>query len=127
MLIPFSAIFFPTQLVTYWFLVEGVSRQMESFREGFESVFPSARLNMFYAEELEKVFCGSESYWDVKTLMESFRPDHGYTTDSKAIQFLLEVLTSYNVAEQRDFLRFVTGSPRLPVGGKEIFNSFISR
>ncbi|XP_065214939.1 E3 ubiquitin-protein ligase TRIP12 isoform X3 [Planococcus citri] len=105
------------RLVTYWFLVEGVSRQMESFREGFESVFPAARLNMFYAEELEKVFCGSETYWDVKTLMESFRPDHGYTSDSKAIQNLMEVLASYNVSEQRDFLRFVTGSPRLPVGG----------
>lgn len=105
------------QLVTYWFLVEGVSRQMESFREGFESVFSPARLNMFYAEELEKVFCGSETSWDVKTLMESFRPDHGYSSESKAIQYLFEVLSSYAVQEQRDFLRFVTGSPRLPVGG----------
>ncbi|KAK7602929.1 hypothetical protein V9T40_006903 [Parthenolecanium corni] len=105
------------RLVTYWFLVEGVTRQMESFKEGFESVFPLARLNMFYAEELEKVFCGSETTWDSKTLMESFRPDHGYTSDSRAIKFLLEILSSYTVQEQRDFLRFVTGSPRLPVGG----------
>lgn len=94
---------------------------MESFKEGFESVFPLARLNMFYAEELEKVFCGSEACWDIKTLMESFRPDHGYTTESRAIQSLFEVLASYCVQEQRDFLRFVTGSPRLPVGGKIIF------
>lgn len=90
---------------------------MESFKEGFESVFPLARLNMFYAEELEKVFCGSETAWDVKTLMDSFRPDHGYTSDSRAIKFLFEILSSYTVQEQRDFLRFVTGSPRLPVGG----------
>ena len=110
------------QLVTFWFLLEGVSRQMESFREGFESVFPLARLNMFYAEELEKVFCGSETVWDTKTLMESFRPDHGYNTDSRAIQSLFEVLSAYSLEEQRDFLRFVTGSPRLPVGGKLKFN-----
>ena len=90
---------------------------MESFREGFESVFSLTRLNMFYAEELEKVFCGSQTAWDPKTLMESFRPDHGYTTDSKAIQSLFEVLSAYTIQEQRDFLRFVTGSPRLPVGG----------
>jgi E3 ubiquitin-protein ligase TRIP12 len=96
---------------------------MESFREGFESVFPLARLNTFYAEELEKVFCGSETVWDTKTLMESFRPDHGYTTDSKAMQALFEVLSAYSVQEQRDFLRFVTGSPRLPVGGK--LNDFV--
>lgn len=56
--------------------------------------------------------------WDVKTLSECFRPDHGYTLDSKAIRFLFEVLSSYNATEQRLFLQFVTGSPRLPVGGK---------
>lgn len=105
------------KLVCHWFLVEGVSRQMESFREGFESVFPLSCLNMFYPEELDNVFCGSESAWDAKMLTESFRPDHGYTVDSKSIQYLFEILSSYKLQERRDFLQFVTGSPRLPVGG----------
>jgi len=39
--------------------VEGVNRQMESFREGFETVFPLSHLRMFYPEEMEAVFCGS--------------------------------------------------------------------
>ena len=38
--------------------------------------------------------------------------------DSKTVQNLFEVLCSYNTVEQRKFLSFVTGSPRLPVGGK---------
>lgn len=40
------------QLVVYWTLNEGVSRQFESFREGFESVFPLHHLQYFYPEEV---------------------------------------------------------------------------
>ena len=36
---------------------------------------------------------------------------------SQAIQFLFRVLSSYSTTEQRQFVQFVTGSPRLPVGG----------
>lgn len=113
-----------TKLVCHWFLMEGVSRQMEAFREGFETVFPLSQLQMFYPEELESVFCGGGMAaggiavgWDVKTLMECCRPDHGYTPDSRAIRFLFEILSLYDREEQRQFVQFVTGSPRLPVGG----------
>jgi E3 ubiquitin-protein ligase TRIP12 len=109
------------KLVYHWMLVGGVSRQMEAWREGFDSVFPSSALKMFYPEELEMVFCGANQSvgetWDLKTLMECCRPDHGYTHESRAIQFLFEVMASYNAQERRKFLQFVTGSPRLPVGG----------
>lgn len=109
------------RLMTHWILQEGVSRQMESLREGFESVFPLHNLKVFLPEELESVFCGSpKDYilgWDVKTLMECCRPDHGYTSDSRAIKFLFDVLSSYDTEEQRMFVQFITGSPRLPVGG----------
>lgn len=114
-----------TTLVNHWLLIEGVGRQMESLREGFESVFPMQNLRMFQPEELEAVFCGSPrdsiSGWDIKTLMECCRPDHGYTADSRAIRFLFEVLSSYNREEQRLFVQFLTGSPRLPVGGRFFF------
>ncbi|CAG5095477.1 Similar to Trip12: E3 ubiquitin-protein ligase TRIP12 (Mus musculus) [Cotesia congregata] len=108
------------KLVVHWFLSEGVSRQMEAFREGFESVFPTSQLRLFFPEELEAVFCGhgqSGGQWDVKTLMECCRTDHGYTPESRAIRFLFEVMSEYNSEEQRQFIQFVTGSPRLPVGG----------
>lgn len=53
----------------------------------------------------------------MKMLMECCRPDHGYTHDSRAVNFLFEILSCYEETEQRQFLQFVTGSPRLPVGG----------
>lgn len=101
---------------------------MEAFREGFESVFPPSQLRLFFPEELEAVFCGhaqTGGQWDVKTLAECCRTDHGYTPDSRAIRFLFEVMSKYNSEEQRQFIQFVTGSPRLPVGGKYLAFSFL--
>lgn len=40
------------QLVIFWALNEGVSRQFDSFRDGFESVFPLSHLQYFYPEEV---------------------------------------------------------------------------
>jgi len=50
-------------------------------------------------------------------LQDSCRTDHGFHQESQAIQYLYEILASYNRDEQRAFLQFVTGSPRLPTGG----------
>lgn len=50
-------------------------------------------------------------------VLQCIRPDHGYTVDSPQIRWFCEILGSYSVEEQRAFLQFVTGSPKLPVGG----------
>ncbi|NXQ49153.1 TRIPC ligase, partial [Catharus fuscescens] len=108
------------RLVIFWALNEGVARQFDSFRDGFESVFPLSHLQYFYPEEL---LCGSKTdTWDAKTLMECCRPDHGYTHDSRAVKYLFEILSSFDSEQQRLFLQFVTGSPRLPVGGFRSLN-----
>lgn len=54
-------------------------------------------------------------------LAECIRPDHGYTAESRAIRMLVDILASYSREEQRLFLQFVTGSPRLPTGGTTDF------
>ncbi|XP_075386284.1 E3 ubiquitin-protein ligase TRIP12 isoform X6 [Tenrec ecaudatus] len=111
------------RLVIFWALNEGVSRQFDSFRDGFESVFPLSHLQYFYPEELDQLLCGSKAdTWDAKTLMECCRPDHGYTHDSRAVKFLFETLSGFDNEQQRLFLQFVTGSPRLPVGGFRSLN-----
>jgi len=108
-------------LVNHWMLIEGVSIQMEALREGFNSVFPISSLQMFYPDELDQIFCGSMGHgfapWDFKTLSESCHTKHGYTLDSPAIVNLFEIMSFYDQDEQRAFLQFVTGCPRLPVGG----------
>lgn len=96
------------------------------FEIGFDTVFPIQRLRMFYPEELESVFCGAGNSqyqrWEVKMLQDSCRTDHGFNQDSQAIVYLFDILSTYNNEEQRLFLQFVTGSPRLPTGGFKALN-----
>ena len=90
----------------------------------FDEIFrPSSKkknANLFY---FLQIFCGSSVQssstlnWDVPTLTNSCKPDHGFTNESKSIKFLYEIMASYDREEQRQFLQFVTGCPRLPVGG----------
>merc|ERR1719308_24543 len=106
-------------LVSHWMLIEGVSTQMEAVREGFNSVFPISSLGMFYPDELDQIFCGTvDSFvpWDIKALSESCKPDHGYSVDSDSIINLFSIMAGYDQEEQRAFLQFVTGCPRLPIG-----------
>ncbi len=53
----------------------------------------------------------------IRDLQSAFKADHGYESGSRIIQILIEMLCGFNRQERRQFLSFVTGSPRLPLGG----------
>lgn len=53
-------------------------------------------------------------------LTDSIKADHGFNMDSKSVRNLLQVMSEFNTRERRDFLQFVTGSPKLPIGGEYI-------
>jgi len=92
----------------------GVQAQMTAFRAGFNEVFPLASLEAFYEDEVELLLCGAGEAWTPQLLTESIKFDHGYTPASPPIRFLLEALSELAPADQRRFLRFVTGCPLLP-------------
>jgi E3 ubiquitin-protein ligase TRIP12 len=50
--------------------------------------------------------------------MDSIKADHGYNLDSKSVRNLLATMSEFDAQERRDFLQFITGSPKLPIGGK---------
>lgn len=50
--------------------------------------------------------------------MDSIKADHGFNMDSKSVRNLLQAMSEFVSQERRDFLQFVTGSPKLPIGGK---------
>lgn len=95
----------------------GVSLQFEAFRAGFEAIFPLDHLSSFYEDEIEAMLCGSGEKWTIDKLSTVIKFDHGYTRSSPPVIALLEVLAELETVDQRRFLRFVTGSPRLPAGG----------
>ena len=49
--------------------------------------------------------------------MDSIKADHGYNMDSKSIKNLLQIMSELPKPHRREFLQFVTGSPKLPIGG----------
>ena len=56
--------------------------------------------------------------WSLETLMDSIKADHGYNLDSRSVRNLLQVMSELEPHQKRDFLQFVTGSPKLPIGGE---------
>ncbi len=40
--------------------------------------------------------------------------------DSKSVRNLLQTMSELSLSQRRDFLQFVTGSPKLPIGGMQI-------
>jgi E3 ubiquitin-protein ligase TRIP12 len=50
--------------------------------------------------------------------MDSIKADHGFNLDSKSVRNLLHTMSEYTAQERREFLQFITGSPKLPIGGE---------
>lgn len=94
---------------------------MEAVRRGFQLVINKDCLRIFSSDEMELLFCGSsdndEKNWSRAILQNALRPDHGYSYDSDQIKWLINMLSTYSKEKRRRFLQFVTGSPRLPIGG----------
>lgn len=54
----------------------------------------------------------------ISALLDSIKADHGFNMDSKSVRNLLQTMSELSAPQRRDFLQFVTGSPKLPIGGK---------
>jgi E3 ubiquitin-protein ligase TRIP12 len=98
-------------------LGSGVQAQVEAFRAGFSQVFPYSALQTFTPSELVMLFGRAEEDWTIETLMDSIKADHGFNMDSRSVRNLLQTMSELDTQQRRDFLQFVTGSPKLPIGG----------
>ncbi|KAF9991076.1 Ubiquitin fusion degradation protein 4 [Mortierella antarctica] len=95
----------------------GIQAQVAAFQEGFNRVFSIQDLAGFRSEELVNLFGSGEEDWSYETLMDSIKADHGFRSDSPAFINLLQVMSEFSMEERRQFLQFITGSPKLPIGG----------
>lgn len=103
-------------------LSSGVQKQMDAFRAGFSQVFPYSALKAFTPDELVMLFGRVEEDWSLETLLDSIKADHGYNLDSKSVRNLLQAMSELPDESKRGFLQFVTGSPKLPIGGKSPYH-----
>ncbi|CAL1714169.1 unnamed protein product [Somion occarium] len=95
----------------------GAQLQAKAFREGFSKVFPIADLRAFTPDELVMLFGNPDEDWSLETLNEALKADHGFNVESRAIHDLLEIMSEYDGQTRRSYLQFITGSPKLPIGG----------
>jgi len=98
-------------------LHDGIELQVQAFREGFEEVLPLEVLDCFYEDEMDVLLRGVQEPWTVQKLADCVKCNHGYTTQCRAVQWFLEIVSELQGMDQRRFVQFVTGSPRLPPGG----------
>ncbi|KDR80639.1 hypothetical protein GALMADRAFT_240990 [Galerina marginata CBS 339.88] len=98
-------------------LGKGTVVQAKAFRDGFSKVFPIADLRAFSSDELVMLFGNSEEDWATETLSEALKADHGFNVESKAIRDLIDIMSEYDPSTRRAYLQFITGSPKLPIGG----------
>lgn len=104
-------------LVLSAILKDGIWSQVQSFGSGFSTVFPIDSLKVFYPEELRQIFGATEEDWSEETVAEAVVANHGYTKSSHSVIRLVKILSNFDKHQRRHFLQFLTGSPRLPIGG----------
>ncbi|KAJ0235097.1 HECT domain-containing protein [Hirschfeldia incana] len=100
----------------------GIQKQVGAFRSGFNKVFPIEHLEIFNEEEVETLLCGERDLFNMNEVLDHIKFDHGYTSSSPPVQHLLEIVHEFDKEQQRAFLQFVTGCPRLPPGGLASLN-----
>ena len=53
-------------------------------------------------------------------LNEAIKADHGFNAESRTIRNLIETMSTFDAPTRRQYLQFLTGSPRLPIGGQKV-------
>uniref|UniRef100_A0A4W3IY26 Probable E3 ubiquitin-protein ligase HERC3 n=1 Tax=Callorhinchus milii TaxID=7868 RepID=A0A4W3IY26_CALMI len=92
-----------------------VEKHFKAFAEGFRSSFPKPILDVFLPEELMAVVHGNTKYeWELLEQQASYT---GYT---KSDQYIVDFWTMFHQLpkkKKKNFLAFLTGCDRIPVGG----------
>ncbi|XP_041131229.1 E3 ubiquitin-protein ligase HECTD1 isoform X5 [Polyodon spathula] len=95
-----------------------IQKQMESFKDGFNRVFPMEKLSSFSHEEVQMILCGNQSpSWTAEDIINYTEPKLGYNRESPGFMRFVRVLCGMSSDERKAFLQFTTGCSTLPPGG----------
>ena len=97
----------------------GIEKQVCAFRNGFNTIFPISHLRALTMDELNGIIGVGpwEGKWQQTDIVDSIKFDHGFDKNSRPIQWLLDFMCSLDQQGQRLFVQFITGTPKLPIGG----------
>jgi len=106
-------------------LSSGVETPLDCFNLGLRHILvfdddrTTSPFSVFEPTELSQILSGADDkhVWDRDTILTSMTAENGFDKTSPTIQNLVNIMVSFTGQQRRLFLLFVTGSPRLPIGG----------
>uniref|UniRef100_A0A158P5R9 tRNA (cytosine(34)-C(5))-methyltransferase n=1 Tax=Angiostrongylus cantonensis TaxID=6313 RepID=A0A158P5R9_ANGCA len=101
-----------------------VERQAAAFRDGFKMVLNSRIIAFFQPRELMELVVGNENY-DWSELRKIVHYKGEYHANHPAILAFWEAFFELGVDERKQFLQFLMGSTRLPVGGMSALKMYV--
>ncbi|KAK6461453.1 ubiquitin-protein ligase [Scheffersomyces coipomensis] len=119
-----------------FFMKTSISKQIESFINGFSNVVGGNGLSLFSVEELQLLLCGSnEGSIDVEVLRSVTKyvgwngkecGGTGNGPESSVVTWFWDMFNDMNIKQRKKLLLFVTGSDRIPATGIQNLNFKIS-
>lgn len=94
-----------------------IRQQSSHFLRGFEQLIQKVWIDMFNEHEFQLLISGSVDGFDVDDLRAHTNYTGGYHQDHYVIEMFWEVVQNLSLANQRKFLKFVTGCSRGPLLG----------
>eukprot|EP01091_Cochliopodium_minus_P009386 TRINITY_DN2303_c0_g1_i1.p1 TRINITY_DN2303_c0_g1~~TRINITY_DN2303_c0_g1_i1.p1 ORF type:complete len:487 (-),score=156.94 TRINITY_DN2303_c0_g1_i1:61-1521(-) len=95
---------------------DSVIPQMRKILEGFYDFLPSDVLEEFSIEEIPILFNGNSEI-DLEDLRKNTNYDEGLSEWSELVIWFWEILEKWENDKRANFLQFVTGTKKVPVGG----------
>jgi len=111
------------------YMGEGIAAQITAFKKGFNEFFPISHLRIFANNEIDKALCGASQHsvsWEIKDIRDGLDIQTGLAPNSRAVNSLVNIMAGFTLEQRRSFLSWITGSPRLPVGGFKALTTKIS-
>lgn len=101
-----------------------VRRQSAAFRDGFKHVLNSRIVAFFQPRELMELVMGNENYdWSELRKVVEYKGE--YHANHPTILAFWEAFFELTLEEKKQFLQFLMGSTRLPVGGMSSLHMFV--
>ncbi|GMN55087.1 hypothetical protein TIFTF001_024203 [Ficus carica] len=94
-----------------------IRQQSSHFLRGFQQLIQKEWIDMFNEHELQLLISGSPASLDVDDLRLNTNYAGGYHSEHYVIEMFWEVLKSFSLENQKQFLKFVTGCSRGPLLG----------
>lgn len=98
-------------------LYESSSAMVNSYVAGARTLFCGDMIDICSCEEIELLLCGTREVGDLSELRLRTVYQGEFFDEHRVIHWFWEILSDMQNFEKRAFLRFLTGSDRVPVGG----------